>query len=59
MNSNFFFFIFQLNIKKLLDLDDGHEIYGSALTLLRKQEPVASDDVSFCPMDTKAFIIQR
>lgn len=48
-----------LNIKKLLDLDDGHEIYGSALTLLRKQEPVASDDVSFCPMDTKAFIIQR
>lgn len=49
----------QLNIKKLLDLDDGHEIFGSAVTLLRKQEPLAADDVSFCPMDMKAFIIQR
>ncbi|XP_058811986.1 alpha-mannosidase 2 [Topomyia yanbarensis] len=48
-----------LNIKKLLNLDDGHEIYASLLTLLRKQELVSSDDISLCPMDIKAYIIQR
>lgn len=48
-----------LSIKKLLNLDDGHEVYGSPLTLLRRQEPVSADDLNLCPMDTKAFIVQR
>uniref|UniRef100_A0A1Q3FDG5 Alpha-mannosidase n=1 Tax=Culex tarsalis TaxID=7177 RepID=A0A1Q3FDG5_CULTA len=48
-----------LSIKKLLNLDDGHEVYGAPLTLLRRQEPVSADDLNLCPMDTKAFIIQR
>lgn len=43
----------------MLNLDDGHEVYASPLTLLRRQEPVSADDLNLCPMDTKAFIIQR
>ncbi|XP_050068317.1 alpha-mannosidase 2 [Anopheles maculipalpis] len=48
-----------LNIKKLLNLDDGHDIYSARLTLLKALEMVQSDDISLCPMDTKAYIIKR
>ncbi|XP_035892640.1 alpha-mannosidase 2 [Anopheles stephensi] len=48
-----------LNIKKLLNLDDGHDIYSARLTLLNALEMVQSDDISLCPMDAKAYIVKR
>ncbi|XP_053687178.1 alpha-mannosidase 2 [Sabethes cyaneus] len=48
-----------LSIKKLLNLNDGYEIYSSLLTLLQKQDLVSSDDISLCPMDIKAYVIKR
>ncbi|XP_053680748.1 alpha-mannosidase 2 [Anopheles nili] len=48
-----------LNIKKLLNLDDGHDIFSARLTLLKPLELIQSDDVSLCPMDAKAYIVKR
>uniref|UniRef100_A0A182UAA6 Alpha-mannosidase n=1 Tax=Anopheles melas TaxID=34690 RepID=A0A182UAA6_9DIPT len=48
-----------LNIKKLLNLDDEHDIYSARLTLLKPLELVPSDDISLCPMDVKAYIVKR
>uniref|UniRef100_A0A2M3ZE22 Alpha-mannosidase n=1 Tax=Anopheles braziliensis TaxID=58242 RepID=A0A2M3ZE22_9DIPT len=48
-----------LNIKKLLNLDEGSEIFNAQLTMLKPQEAIQSEEVSFCPMDAKAFIVKR
>uniref|UniRef100_A0A182IRW0 Alpha-mannosidase n=1 Tax=Anopheles atroparvus TaxID=41427 RepID=A0A182IRW0_ANOAO len=48
-----------LNIKKLLNLDDGHDVYAAPLTLLKPQDMVQSDDLTLCPMDAKAYIVKR
>ncbi|XP_058058163.1 alpha-mannosidase 2 [Anopheles bellator] len=48
-----------LNIKKLLNLAEGHDVFNALLTLLKPQDAMLSDDVSFCPMDVKAFIVKR
>ena len=59
---NSIFFQFQVNIKKLLGIEssDNRLIYRTPLTLLKTEEQIdADDDVNFCPMDVKAFVIQR
>lgn len=48
-----------LNIRKLLGIADDAEIHDTLLTLLNKHGQISSDDINFCPMDTKAFIISR
>uniref|UniRef100_U5EZM2 Alpha-mannosidase n=1 Tax=Corethrella appendiculata TaxID=1370023 RepID=U5EZM2_9DIPT len=48
-----------INIKKLLGIDENKEMFSTPLTLLKKQEAIYSDDIEICPMDIKAFVIQR
>ncbi|XP_055903660.1 alpha-mannosidase 2 isoform X2 [Eupeodes corollae] len=50
-----------INIKRLLSLSDEENasIYKTVLTFIGKKQPITTDEINFCPMDTKAFIIQR
>jgi alpha-mannosidase II len=47
------------NVKRLFGLSDSKEIYSAPLTLLKTDAQLTSDEVSICPMDIKAFIIER
>lgn len=49
----------QVNLQRLLNLDDRQTIYNSTLTLLRKDTLIIADEINLCPMDAKAFIIHR
>lgn len=47
------------NIKRLLNLNDDNNIFSSKLTFLSKNGKVTADDIHFCPMDVKSFIVER
>ncbi|XP_055849655.1 alpha-mannosidase 2 isoform X2 [Episyrphus balteatus] len=49
------------NIKRLMSIaeEENINIYKTPLTFIGKKQQIASDEINFCPMDTKAFIIQR
>lgn len=57
-NKNPLFFL-QLNLRRALDIVETNEIHTAAVTLLRKKDRVTQDEITLCPMDIKAFIIDR
>lgn len=48
-----------MNIKKTIGIEDERKIYSSLLTLLKRDSVIQADEIDFCPMDTKAFIVNR
>lgn len=53
------FLFLQVNIHRILGLDEKTEIFDSALTLLSKKSQIPSSSVDICPMEIKAFIVNR
>lgn len=49
----------QINIRKLLGIHDSKEIHNAPITLLVKEDLLQSEEVNLCPMDLKAFIVNR
>lgn len=48
-----------VNLRKLLRIEENKSIYSSLLLLIKKETLLTSDEVNLCPMDTKAYIIER
>lgn len=50
-----------VNFKRLLSLpeEENVNIYKTLLTFVGKKNLITTEEVNFCPMDTKAFIMQR
>lgn len=48
-----------VNLKKLLSISDTKYMHTAPLTLLKRENLITSDDIHMCPMDVKAFIIER
>uniref|UniRef100_A0A336LZM5 Alpha-mannosidase n=1 Tax=Culicoides sonorensis TaxID=179676 RepID=A0A336LZM5_CULSO len=47
-----------VSIKKILG-EDFQAIYKAPLTFVKKLSPVTLENIDFCPMETKAFILNR
>jgi hypothetical protein len=50
---------FQVNLRKLITIDENKAIYSSNLTLLQRGKQLQTDEINLCPMDTKAYVIHR
>lgn len=48
-----------VNLRRVLDLPQYSPIYNTTLTMLEKQQRIYSTSIDVCPMEIKAFIINR
>uniref|UniRef100_A0A1L8DR70 Alpha-mannosidase n=1 Tax=Nyssomyia neivai TaxID=330878 RepID=A0A1L8DR70_9DIPT len=48
-----------VNVRRLLGIEEGKDLFTAPLTLLKKETTVPSDEITLCPMEAKAFIVGR
>lgn len=48
-----------VNLRRNLGVTDSKDIYSAPYTLLTNEKLLSLDELSLCPMDVKAFIIER
>jgi alpha-mannosidase II len=48
-----------VNLRKTFNFDEGRAIHMTNLTMLAAGRQVQTDELSMCPMSTKAFVIHR
>lgn len=53
------FISIQINIHKILAIKQNADIFNASITLLQKKARIDTSSVSICPMEIKAFIINR
>lgn len=48
-----------LNVRRLLGLEDDSNIFNSHITLLARQYKIEDETITLCPMDLKGFVIDK